>query len=331
MNSSLPLALDPHSTTPMYAQIVEQIEGLVKRGHLHPGDRLPPERDLARRLVVARGTVKKAYELLEQRHLVEGTQGRGTFIASARPEAALDRRERALGALSRALDACEELSFSPTEVLSWCQLLVRQRQEARAGVHALAVDCNPEALDAFSRQLQDQLGIAIHGRLLSELVAGLDPAGACAPYDLVLVPATHFDEVAPLLAAVKDRLVQVALAPTHATIARVGALPPDAPVAVAARSSRFHAIVGRWIAELTGRAGEPRRVELDRLPELELAGLHTVILPPGTWQRPADAVALARAAAAGVQVLFFEYQVEQGSIIHLQSLIKTIVQQRLES
>ncbi len=331
MNLSLPLALDPHSTTPMYAQIVEQIEGLVKRGHLHPGDRLPPERDLARRLVVARGTVKKAYELLEQRRLVEGTQGRGTFISSARPEAALDRRERALGALSRALDTCEELSFSPAEVLSWCQLLVRQRQEARAGVHALALDCNPEALDAFSRQLQDQLGISIHGRLVSELFAGADPASACAPYDLLLVPATHFDEVAPPLSALKDRLVQVALAPTHATIARVGALPTDAPIAVAARSLRFHTIVCRWIAELTGRSAEPRRLELGRLPELDLSELHTLILPPGTWQRPADTRAIARATTAGVQVLIFEYQVEQGSIIHLQSLIKTIVQQRLES
>jgi oligopeptide/dipeptide ABC transporter ATP-binding protein len=38
-------------------------------------------------------------------------------------------------------------------------LLVRQRQEARAGVHALALACTPEALAAFSRQLQDELGL----------------------------------------------------------------------------------------------------------------------------------------------------------------------------
>lgn len=328
---TLPLALDPHSSTPMYAQIVEQVEGLVKRGLLHPGDRLPPERELARRLVVARGTVKKAYELLESRGLIEGTQGRGTFVATTRPDAALDRRERAVGALSRALDACEELSFSPAEVLSWCQLLVRQRQEARAGVHALALDCNPEALASFSRQLQDELGIAIHGRLIHDLFDGVDPAGSCAPYDLVLVPATHFDEVAPALATVKDRLVQVALAPAHGTIARVGALPPDAPVVVAARSRRFYGIVCRWLAELTGRTVAPRLVEPEGLPGLALDGLHTVILPPGASQRPEEGRFFARAAAAGVQVFPFEYQVEQGSIIHLQSLIKVIVQQRLES
>jgi GntR family transcriptional regulator len=328
---TLPLALDPHSSTPMYAQIAEQVEGLVKRGRLHAGDRLPPERELARRLVVARGTVKKAYELLERRGLIEGTQGRGTFVASGRPDASLDRRERALGALSRALDACEELSFSPAEVLSWCQLLVRQRQEARAGVHALALDCNPEALAAFSRQLQDELGISIHGKLVSELVDCIDPAGGCAPYDLVLVPATHFDEVAPLLKPLKDRLAQVALAPAHGTIARIGALPPDAMVVVAARSQRFRAIVCRWLTELTGRSLEPRMVEQDRLSELALDGLHTVILPPGACHRSEDARFISRAAAAGVQVLPFEYQVEQGSIIHLQSLIKGIVQQRLES
>ncbi len=328
---NLPLALDPHSSIPMYAQIVEQIEGLVKKGVLHSGDRLPPERDLARKLVVARGTVKKAYELLEQRKLVEGTQGRGTFIASARPEAAMDRRERALGALTRALDVCEDLSFSPGEVLTWCQLLVGQRQEARAEVHALALDCNPEALAAFSRQLQDQLGIAIHGRLLEELFAQANPAEVCAPYDLILVPVTHFDEVAPRLEAVRSRLVQVALAPAHTTIARVGALPPDAVVAVASRSLKFFEIVCRWLGVLTGRPGAPRQVQLEKLCELDVSGVHTLILPPGPWQQPAEVRFLARAARSGVQVLSFDYQVEQGSIIHLQSLIKLIVQQRLES
>ena len=328
---NLPLALDSHSSIPMYAQIVDQIEGLMKKGVLHPGDRLPPERDLARKLVVARGTVKKAYELLEQRKLVEGTQGRGTFVASARPDAALDRRERALGALTRALDACEDLSFSPQEVLTWCQLLVRQRQEARAEVHALALDCNPEALAAFSRQLQDQLGIAIHGTLLDELFCGVNPAEVCEPYDLILVPVTHFDEVAPRLEAVRSRLVQVALAPTHATIARVGALPEEATVVVASRSLKFFDIVCRWMGVLCARSAAPRQIPLDRLAELELTGLHTLILPPGSWQKPADVRFLSEAAQAGVQVLSFEYQVEQGSIIHLQSLIKLIVQQRLES
>ncbi len=328
---NLPLALDPHSSTPMYAQILEQIEGLVKKGVLHPGDRLPPERDLARKLVVARGTVKKAYEMLEQRRIVEGTRGRGTFVASSRPDAALDRRERALGALNRALDACEDLSFTPEEILTWCQLLVHRRREARAGVHALALDCNPEALAAFSGHLQDQLGIAIHGRLLPDLFDSVNPSESCAPYDLILVPVTHFDEVASRLEPVKSRMVQVALAPAHATIARVGGLPAGAVVAVASRSRTFFDIVCRWIAQLSGFAGTPRQVPLDRLAELDVSGLHTLILPPGPWQRPSDVQFLSRAARAGVQILPFEYQVEQGSVIHLQSLIKLIVQQRLES
>jgi DNA-binding transcriptional regulator YhcF (GntR family) len=315
----------------MYAQIVEQIEGLVKKGALHPGDRLPPERDLARKLVVARGTVKKAYELLEQRRLVEGTQGRGTFVASSRPDATLDRRERALGVLTRALDACEDLSFSPGEILTWCQLLVHRRQEARAEVNALALDCNPEALVAFSLQLQHQLGIAIHGRLLPDLFSCVNPVEACEPYDMILVPATHFDEVATTLAALRSRLVQVALAPTHVTIGRFGALPEAATVAVASRSRTFFDIVCRWMGRLSKNTIPPRLVELERLPQLDLRGLHTLILPPGAWQRPADVQFLARAARAGVQILPFEYQVEQGSIIHLQSLIKLIVQQRLES
>ncbi len=326
---TLPLVIDPHSTIPIYAQIVEQIEGLVKKGLLSPGDRLPPERDLARQLVVARGTVKKAYDELARKQLVEGTQGRGTFISHTRPDAAGDRRQRALGAISRAIDTCEDLGFTPREILPWFQLLVHQRSEVRARVNALALDCNPEALSAFSAHLQDQLGISIHGRLLSELFASVVPAQVCEPYDLVIVPATHFDEVSGVLEPVREKLVQVALAPSYATIARLGGLGDALKAAVAAESERFHEIVAYWLRQLAGRQNPPVRLPLGEVESFDLASVQVLILPPGQ-RRLAEHLA-GKASGLGVQIISFEYQVEQGSVIHLQSLVKHIVQQRLDS
>jgi DNA-binding transcriptional MocR family regulator len=52
----------------------------VERQDLLPGTKLPPERQLAAQLDVARTTVSSAYELLERRGLVERRQGRGTHV-----------------------------------------------------------------------------------------------------------------------------------------------------------------------------------------------------------------------------------------------------------
>jgi DNA-binding GntR family transcriptional regulator len=60
----------------------------VSSGDLRPGDRLPPERQLAEELGVSRMTLRQALEALERRGLVRRTVGRrgGTFVAEPKIE-----------------------------------------------------------------------------------------------------------------------------------------------------------------------------------------------------------------------------------------------------
>jgi DNA-binding GntR family transcriptional regulator len=57
-------------------------------GRHRPGDRLPPEHDLAAMLGVSRGTLRAALERLERSGEIVRRQGSGTFVASV-PQAAL--------------------------------------------------------------------------------------------------------------------------------------------------------------------------------------------------------------------------------------------------
>jgi GntR family transcriptional repressor for pyruvate dehydrogenase complex len=57
------------------------VEDLVSAGKLQVGDRLPPERELAERLGVARGVVREALKVLAVKGLVTVEPGRGTFVA----------------------------------------------------------------------------------------------------------------------------------------------------------------------------------------------------------------------------------------------------------
>lgn len=61
--------------------ITRQIEELILEGVLRPGDKLPPERELARTMDVSRPSLRDALTDLEKRGLVVARQGGGTFVA----------------------------------------------------------------------------------------------------------------------------------------------------------------------------------------------------------------------------------------------------------
>ena len=61
-------------------EIVSQILRLFREGALKPGDRLPPERELAQQLNVSRASVREAMRLMDMQGLVIIRPGSGTFI-----------------------------------------------------------------------------------------------------------------------------------------------------------------------------------------------------------------------------------------------------------
>jgi len=61
--------------------VVRQIEGLILRGILRPGERLPAERDLATRLGVSRPSLREAVAELQQEGLLTTKAGSGIFVA----------------------------------------------------------------------------------------------------------------------------------------------------------------------------------------------------------------------------------------------------------
>ncbi|WP_428699718.1 FCD domain-containing protein [Stappia sp.] len=61
--------------------VVDQVEELILQGVLRPGDRLPAERDLAKKVDVSRPILRDAIKTLEERGLLVTRHGGGTFIA----------------------------------------------------------------------------------------------------------------------------------------------------------------------------------------------------------------------------------------------------------
>jgi DNA-binding transcriptional MocR family regulator len=72
-----------------YVAIADGIAADIRRGSLQVGDRLPPQRTLARALGVTLSTITEAYNEAARRHLVGGEVGRGTYVLAQSTDAAL--------------------------------------------------------------------------------------------------------------------------------------------------------------------------------------------------------------------------------------------------
>lgn len=80
------LAVRQVRKTKVYHEIVEQIKDLITEGRIKPGDRLPPERELAELFKASRNSVRDAIRVLEQMGLIESRQGDGTYVRTLSPE-----------------------------------------------------------------------------------------------------------------------------------------------------------------------------------------------------------------------------------------------------
>ncbi len=90
------------------SQIAEQIRSSILAGEFSPGDKLPPERELAEMFGVSRPSVREAINMLAASGLVKAYQGGGTVVMSlvetvaGNPLTELIRNEQ-----ERALDVIE--------------------------------------------------------------------------------------------------------------------------------------------------------------------------------------------------------------------------------
>jgi len=137
----------------VYEEVAQQIERLILK-ELRPGDKLPPERELAEILRVSRSSVRDAIRGLELRGLVEPRQGAGTIVRepSAEPLAnpfanALKRRREMVSELldfrkmlEPPLAARAATHASADEISEMEEILQRQEAKQAQGDAAVAED-----------------------------------------------------------------------------------------------------------------------------------------------------------------------------------------------
>jgi GntR family transcriptional repressor for pyruvate dehydrogenase complex len=163
--------------------VVRQIEGLVLRGILRPGDRLPSERELSERLGVSRPSLREALAELQRDGLLTARAGAGIYVADVLGSAFSP-------ALVRLLAGHEEA------VLDY--IAFRRDMEGIAAARAAEAgsDTDLAVIDAIMAKID-----AAHGKRASEEEARLD-----VEFHMAIVEASHNVIMLHMMRAMMDLL-----------------------------------------------------------------------------------------------------------------------------
>ena len=126
------ILIDPTSATPLYEQIVQQIQRQILSGTLPQGELLPGVRTLAADLSVSIITTRRAYEELERDGYIKTLPGRGSIVSIENREHLLElHRQEIRGWLERAVLAAKAAGVSREEIIEQISRLYDQAGEEK--------------------------------------------------------------------------------------------------------------------------------------------------------------------------------------------------------
>ena len=137
MNSTIEEAinfkLDQTNGTPIYRQIIQQIEYAILSGRMQPGDKLPTIRSLAVELKTNPNTIARSYNELEIRGILETQVGSGTYISDKKPvmegdiygDDSLNRKIREV--LGRFIQELRDLGVENRELIKLIESFLKEK------------------------------------------------------------------------------------------------------------------------------------------------------------------------------------------------------------
>ena len=126
------ILIDPTSATPLYEQIVQQIQRQILSGTLPQGELLPGVRTLAADLSVSIITTRRAYEELERDGYIKTLPGRGSIVSIENREHLLElHRQEMRGWLERAASAAKAAGVAREEIIEQISPLYDQAGEEK--------------------------------------------------------------------------------------------------------------------------------------------------------------------------------------------------------
>lgn len=307
---------------PLYQQLVDRIETAIKKGHLSVGQKLPTVQEISQNLSIARGTIKRAYDELEHKGLLEKIQGRGTFV-SYQPMSTGSRKDHAMRVIDDMLNQLEDMGFSATEINIFLNLKLRERAEQEADVKVIVVESCQENLMRMSEQLRTIAGVDLYSYLLETIRSY--PYKLGDDFDLLITTPEHAEYMQSILTG-KKRIVRAVLKLEDRCAAQIIRLAEGSRLGIVGYSEEF----GMQLFDSCGVCNPEINVsrpwqtsDADRLSEY-LKGKDAVLVPDSFETLFGTEISRAILDFPGKRILC-SYEMDRGSMLYLETKIKHLL------
>jgi DNA-binding transcriptional regulator YhcF (GntR family) len=325
MEGQLIVHFDDSSLQPRYIQVAQQIQALWEEEKLPPGFRLPGERQLAEELGISRGSVARAYQELAKMDIAWNRQGSGWYLRESKTIDPGSRKEQAMAIIELMIQEMRTLHFSFQDIKSFVQVKLMEQEQTLRNLQIAGIECNPEALEIYERQLLYVSKAWIHKIILQDLKKVSDPQALVKDFDLIITTQTHYQEIKTLIPGSAGKLLQAFVAPSPETLRSLSKISGKERVAIVTESTRFQQIIEERLEEMNLGHTVIRKAKIDQHPDLVefLSDIQWLITPPqlDLDKFPGSTAGLGRFTEAGGRILRYSHQIERGSLMYLEEKI----------
>jgi GntR family transcriptional repressor for pyruvate dehydrogenase complex len=198
-NDTWPVEFGTFDKSALPQQICDRLLFLIEGGKLRPGDKLPPERELAAMMGVSRPSLREALRALALMNVIDMRQGNGTYVTSLEPALLTEHLDfvfslddstflqlfQARRILEPGIVAISAQAISDEEILELEQCLVR----------ALGCMDNHEAFLQADLELHEKITAAARNPILSRFMTALTRLGVASRRRTVGIPGVREQSV----------------------------------------------------------------------------------------------------------------------------------------
>ena len=307
--------IQPDSDIPIYRQLVDQINAQIRSGALRTGTQLPTVREMAERLNLSCGTVKRVYDRLQEMGDIEMTRRRGTFVKYVREDTD-SRKIQAMAAIDRMIRQLSDLNFSPSEIHIFVNLKMREWGLKWSGIHIALVTEYMEIAGRLRRQLSQMGNVTVDIWQMNQVRDY--PYNINEQSDVILASP---EDARKLTAMLPDqaKCIQIAFAVQPRCLLEIARL-PGRPLGLICREAAFAQLVQGYLTE------EARVYCSGDVDWLAFLRDVEAVVAPQSYEDFCDAEfsqALAALEADG-RLVRFDYGIDEGSMIYLEERINRI-------
>lgn len=326
--------INPLDPRPIYEQYVVHIVYLYDKNILHAGDRLPPERELAAKLNISRGTLKKAFEILKRQGYLECLQGSGNYITDpARQQKPSETLLRQVWhACERCFSELRALDLPNKQVFALMHDYLNEVEQKYAEVSLAMIGYTSETLSCYRAQLADLEHLHINTYVINDLERSPTLLAQVAENDLIFTGSAHLKQIQAMLPQCIDRIYPFAVSPSASTMVRMATLPAGMQSAIVCQNMRFFQVVRETLDEVVPEHRDPicLMTDFDGMVPRHISGeIDVLIINSQSRLLKESHPALEEFTARGGRILKYSYEMDQGSRMLLESTVRQAYQRKL--